>query len=117
MPTLTKKRTKAGRPSGLSVIADSGSDALDLWFGLSRASFAILPRTLMQEMPDEWQGKMAALLNEYDAAFTEWPTDQWDAVRAQLTKNGKCVRSPEWLVNYRHPNRAAINALRPNIKV
>ncbi|MEA2935040.1 MAG: hypothetical protein QOD74_1686, partial [Variibacter sp.] len=36
----------------------AGWEALSRWFGLSRASFAVLPRVLMQQMPDEWQGRM-----------------------------------------------------------
>lgn len=38
-----------------------GYDALWGWFGLSRASFLVLPRVLMHEMPDDWQLRMAAL--------------------------------------------------------
>jgi len=69
-----------------------------------------MPRVLMHEMPDEWQGKMAALLNEYDATFANWPSG-W-GVRAQLTNNGKMQAMPEWLTNYRHPDRAAIAKIR-----
>jgi hypothetical protein len=84
-----------------------GRDALWLWFGLSYASWLTLPRVLMHDMPDEWQAKMAALLNEYDAAHN------FDALngmgtRVQMVKSGKLVKTPEWLINYRHPNRAMV---------
>lgn len=38
-------------------------------FGLSYSSYAVLPRTLMQSMPVEWQARMVACLKEMDAAF------------------------------------------------
>jgi len=44
-----------------------GYDKLWSWFGLSYASFLTLPRVMMHEMPDEWQGKMADLLEEWDS--------------------------------------------------
>ena len=87
-----------------------GYDALWLWFGLSRASFVTLPRVLVHEMPDEWQAKMAALLNEYDAAYRGWPEGM--GTRVQVTQDRKVAKTPDWLINYRHPNRAAIERLR-----
>lgn len=42
---------------------------LDLWFGLSYASFCVLPRVLMKEMPAGWQDRMAKLLWEFDQAY------------------------------------------------
>ena len=83
------------------------------WFGLSRASFLTLPRVLMHEMPDDWQGRMAKLLEEYNEAF---PND-WngiDSTRVQAMNKGKLVRWPEWIPNYRHPDKEAIAQLRPS---
>jgi hypothetical protein len=86
-----------------------GHDRLWLWFSLSRASFLTLPRVLMHAMPDEWQGQMAALLEEYDAAYTNLP-DIGSTVRA--TRGGRLVAMPELYTNYRHPRREEIEALR-----
>lgn len=110
-----EKAVEEGRTASAGSSNGSGSDALWTWFGLDRASFLIMPRVLMHEMPDEWQGKMAALLEEYDAAFNRWP-EGW-GVRAQLTSNGKMIAAPKWLLNYRHPDQHAINSLRPNTSV
>jgi hypothetical protein len=44
---------------------DSRKD-LQLWFGLSHASFCVMPRVFMEAMPAEWQEKMAELLFQYD---------------------------------------------------
>jgi hypothetical protein len=90
--------------------AMTGHDQLWQWFGLSRASFLVLPRVLMHEMPDDWQRQMAKLLNEHDEAFPCQP-DIGSTVRA-TNLAGKLVPMPEYLVNYRHPDRSAIDRLR-----
>ncbi len=88
----------------------SGHDKLWGWFGLSYSSFLIMPRVLMHEMPDEWQGKMADLLDEYDSTFRNWPDGMGS--RAQVTMNGKLAKTPDWLINYRHPDIASIEDLK-----
>lgn len=85
------------------------SEALSCWFGLSYASYAVLPRVLMEAMPAEWQDKMATLLNEYDCAFPNQPDV---GTRVLITQNGKLIKTPNWLLNYRYPDRAMIKRLR-----
>jgi hypothetical protein len=94
--------------------AQSGSSRLWGWFGLSYASFLVLPRILMQEMPEDWQKRMAILLEEYDDAYPNHPEIECNVMRRA---GNKFIRWPEWLLDYRHPNRkeikragAAINA-------
>jgi hypothetical protein len=48
-----------------------GADRLHLWWELSYAQYLTVPRSVMQSMPDDWQDKMAALLNELDERI-EW---------------------------------------------
>ena len=79
------------------------------WFSLSRASFLVLPRVLMHEMPEEWQDNMVKLLDEYDETFTNQPNI---GTTVRITKNGKVIKTPEWLVNYRHPDRHKIEELK-----
>jgi hypothetical protein len=86
-----------------------GHDALSFWFGLSYASFLTLPRVLMEAMSDEWQGKMAALLNEYDDTFDRLPSY---GTRVQVLKNGKMTKTPEWLINYRRPDPEVIESFK-----
>jgi len=88
---------------------ESGHAALWGWFGLSYASFLVLPRVLMHEMSDEWQGKMTELLKEYDDAFPNMPDI---GTRVQATRNGKMVKWPEWVLRYRHPDKGEISRLR-----
>jgi hypothetical protein len=48
-------------------------EAVHGWFGLSYSNYLTLPRTLLQSMPDEWQHRFVACLNELQAAFAHVP--------------------------------------------
>jgi hypothetical protein len=92
------------------VIYNPGRDALWGWFGLSYASFAVIPRVLMHAMPDEWQGKMAALLAEFDEAFPGKDRLPNSLVTAQ--EGRRFTKWPDQLLNCRHPDRAFIEEMR-----
>ncbi len=36
------------------------------WFGLSYARYLVIPRSVLQSMPNEWQEQFVGLLNELD---------------------------------------------------
>lgn len=87
-----------------------GSDKLWTWFGLGRATFCVMPRVLMHEMPDAWQSKMADLLREYDATFA---THRLPDCKVQAVgPDNKFTKWPYWLLNYRYPDQDEIAALR-----
>lgn len=88
-----------------------GHDALWGWFGLSYASWLTLPRVLMHEMPDDWQARMAQLLAEYDEAWSI-PEQYQCETMVSAKRNGKFVRLPSLLLNYRHPRNTEINRMR-----
>ena len=92
----------------MEVIDRPGHEALWLWFGLSYASFLVLPRVLMHEMSDEWQAEMAALLREFDAVYLhlELPEMKVQAVGPK----SRFMRWPHWLLDYRHPDRETVRA-------
>lgn len=92
-------------------IHESGGSRLWGWFGLSYASFLVLPRVAMHEMPDEWQAKMTDLLEEYDAAFPNQP-ELSTRVNAVNPRTSKMTKWPAWILNYRRPDVAAVNAMR-----
>lgn len=86
---------------------------LQLWFGLSRASFCVMPRVLMEAMPEEWQSKMAALLHEYSETFdTSLGGAVHECIVSAKDRNGKFSRLPNAILNYRHPNKLFIDSLR-----
>lgn len=77
------------------AIADP--EAVHGWFGLSYANFAVLPRTLLQSMPEEWQRKFVALMDEYDGRWAGLPDGFMPhGYRVQPTENGKLVSFDEF---------------------
>jgi hypothetical protein len=94
----------------MNIINREGYNQLWAWFGLSYSSFLTLPRSMMHEMPDEWQMKMAELLEEWN--------DHWDFSSVDLEpsvsfkRNGKYASPPKWVCNYRHPDINEINKLK-----
>ena len=96
---------KAMRAQTPDHVAEArGHDDLWGWFGLSRASWLTLPRALMHEMPDAWQGRMAALLHEFDAAYPFMEQPGY-GTQVTLKRERRFVSAPSWLTNYRHPDR------------
>jgi hypothetical protein len=89
----------------------NGRDNLWNWFGLSYASWITIPRVLAHAMPDEWQEKMAQLLKEYDH-YWDMEKIEIDGTRVQCTKDGKLCKSPDWLLNYRHPDNKKIDGIK-----
>ena len=85
-------------------MSGEGEQALWGWFELSYAAFAVMPRVLMHAMPDEWQGKMAALLQEWDEAWNFEGSGIEGTRVLVLGKNGKAIKTPPWLLQYRHPD-------------
>lgn len=89
-----------------------GHERLWGWFGLSRASWLTLPRVIMHEMPDDWQLKMAELLEEMEQQFDD-PHDLMPNTTVRAVKdNGKLMKMPEFLCQYRHPIFDMINKLK-----
>lgn len=87
-------------------MSGAGAGKLWRWFGLSYASWLTLPRVLMCEMPDEWQGKMAELLEEYEKRFPAADlVSGIEGTRVQCVRGGRLVKTPADLISYRHPNR------------
>lgn len=84
---------------------------LHLWFGLSYAAFLVMPRVAMMQMPEDWQEKMAELLNQYDETIDTAAFGVKGCRVNALTGDGKLMKMPEELLNYRHPQPETIAAL------
>lgn len=56
-------------------------EAIHGWFGLTYANYLVIPRSVLQSMPDEWQQRFVGCLEEMGTAYghLDWP--QYD-VRA-----------------------------------
>lgn len=88
------------------------SENLQEWFGLSYSSFCVLPRVLMEDMPQEWQDKMAALLNEYDEAFDQGLVGVHSCRVQAVGQNNKLMKMPSEILNYRRPCQLFLNKVR-----
>lgn len=63
------------------------------WFGLSYANYLVLPRTLLQSMPQEWQDRFVTCLEQVADAYHHVP--QADSYRVTaVNSDGKFVRDP-----------------------
>lgn len=82
---------------------DSRKD-LQLWFGLSYASFCVMPRVFMEAMPIEWQEKMAELLFEYDDTIKTNACGVHGCVVTAKDANNRFIKMPEDIADYRHPH-------------
>ncbi|HFO1326591.1 TPA: hypothetical protein ACHIU5_000215 [Pseudomonas aeruginosa] len=103
-------RAALAQPSpAQGVQENSGYDQLWAWFGLSRSAYAVLPRVMMHAMPDEWQGRFAELMDEWD---DHWPNQPDINARVHITQNGLYISTPKWLLDYRHPDHNQLNAMR-----
>lgn len=88
------------------------NDRLHTWWSLSYASFLVLPRVLMQEMSNEWQEKMAELLEEYDETFDTGDIGIRGVRVTAYGDDGKFVKIDQRLLNYRRPDKSFINSLK-----
>lgn len=55
------------------VVDCTERDAIHLWFGLTYASYLVLPRTVLQSMPDEWQARFVKMMDEVEEKFSYPP--------------------------------------------
>lgn len=73
------------------------------WFGLTYASYLVLPRSVLQEMPLGWQKKFVALLEEVQGAVDPELADDNYAVQLRDRKTGRFKLDP--LRVYRRPDQ------------
>jgi hypothetical protein len=57
-------------------------EAIHAWFGLTYANYLVVPRSVLQSMPDEWQTRFVTCLNEMHDAYghLDWPEYRVNAV-------------------------------------
>jgi len=94
------------------IIDNTKEEAIHDMFGLTYANYLVLPRTLLQSMPGEWQVKFVALLDEYQDVMDPWIdyTTEYQ-VTARDYKTGKYRKDP--LSNYQRGRRHVIRDNEP----
>lgn len=71
------------------------------WFGLSYSSYLVMPRTMLQSMPDEWQEKFVEMIEQCN--LLELPKDYTNDYRVTMIKDKKFYKDP--LRNYERGRR------------
>lgn len=89
-------------------LAIDDPNQIHAWFGLTYANYLVLPRTIMQAMPGEWQNRFVELMDELKKTFdyTESNQDYEVRLRKQIDEfDGRPVYKylDDPLSNYRHP--------------
>jgi len=80
------------------------SQDMELFWGISRAQYLTVPRSIIQEMPKEWQDKLAQLLNELDEVV-DWRPEEGTYYCYLRRNDGRFTSDP--LAPYRHGNLTA----------
>lgn len=62
-------------------------------------------------MPDEWQMKMAALLDEWNETYINTPNVK-TFVSIKDAETNRFIKMPHYLSNYRHPDLLTINNMK-----
>lgn len=88
--------TERGGVMHLSKDGAIMEEPMGYFFGLSYASWLVLPRLALQEMPLDWQARFMALMEEGEYLGLETPRD----VSVVRKKAGKFVNNDHWN-NYR----------------
>lgn len=67
----------------------------------------------MHEMPDDWQQRMAELLEEWEKTWSsDRVSDLPEPFVSARSSDNRFTKWPEWILNYRHPNKKWINKIR-----
>lgn len=77
------------------------NEPIHMWFGLTYSSYLVLHRTLLQSMPEEWQEKFVACLEELNEAYGDQVPNFKYEVRAKA--DGKYAHDP--LADYQRGRR------------
>lgn len=69
------------------------TEAIHTWFSLTYSNYLVLPRSVLQSMPDKWQKEFVECLEELENKFghLEWP-ERYD-IRAR-NEAGRYIKDP-----------------------
>lgn len=81
------------------VAKDVGCNAVHHMFGLSYASYLVLPRVMLDSMSPDWQARFVMMLGEIEARFGSYPEEGTYDVRLK-DDHGRFMHDP--LSDYRH---------------
>lgn len=69
------------------------NEPIHAWFGLTYAKYLVLPRSILQSMPVEWQRDFVKLLKQLDTNCINIDIETPD-YSVSAKKNGKFIKDP-----------------------
>lgn len=69
------------------------NEPIHAWFGLSYAKYLVLPRSILQSMPVEWQKDFVKLLEQLDINCINMDVEAPD-YSVSAKKDGKFIKDP-----------------------
>lgn len=78
-------------------------DYIHCWFGLSYSNYLVLPRSVLQSMPEEWQKKFIECLDQLSNLYSGHPYLQNDYMVKMRDDDGKFITDE--LSNYERGRR------------
>ncbi len=79
------------------------------WFELTYSHYLVLQRSILQEMPTEWQERFISCINEIEDYF-EFSEVKGEYMVKLRDRDGRFVQDP--LCNYRRPDMKYINNMK-----
>ena len=74
---------------------DDSYDYIHKWFGLSYANYLVIPRSILQSMPTDWQQEFVSLLEKIEEKMNENNLiQQPDYQVTARNRNGKYIKDP-----------------------
>ncbi len=93
------------------------SEKMERYWSISRAEYLTVPRSIIQEMPKEWQDQLADLLHELDECIDWHPKGEdsyWVVLGKYDEESNEVLTTPDPLKEYRHGNDYAKELIRKN---
>jgi hypothetical protein len=75
-------------------VIECSSEAIHGWFELTYSNYLVIPRAVLQSMPDRWQEEFVALLDEAREAFGHLDHPASYGVFARDGETGRFYRDP-----------------------
>lgn len=106
--TAERRQDDAKAQAEATQPVESGAERMHTWWELSYSSYLVIPRTIIQSMPDDWQGEFCTLLDRahliLKAMNVEWPPkDHSIAVQLRHEPTGHYVKDD--LADYQRGRR------------
>jgi len=108
---MTPPPNPASRELELDADAEAEREPVHDWFGLTYANYLVLPRSLLQSMPEAWQARFVACLDELREEFSH--VEHPGYVVSAVDKRGRFIRDPVPHYNRGRTRVDGLSALKP----